>query len=213
VDVCEIERRNWQQSESRIGSAGSQSRRGQLKVNLGVAIFAFGLVGLAAWVLVASSPVAKASPSDTQLQCDQCHKVELQSHGALGQGNSACHACHANPDMSSLQLANGTELALANSAPLCAECHQARYDAWVTGTHGFAGYKSGMPVDSSGGATDCTTCHNPHEPRIALSGVTKPHPAPAPAPPDPPKDLLIMFGISLVVVAGGIAITIAGRAK
>ena len=166
---------------------------------------------LATLAMVQTSPVAKASPGDTQLACDSCHAVELQSHSALGAGNDACHACHANPNMNALQLASGTEVALANSAPLCAECHQARYNAWVSGTHGFPGFQSGKPVGATEPQTNCTTCHNPHQPRMVLTNITKPHPDPAPAPPAPPKDALMILGISLAVVAGALVVTLAGK--
>jgi len=173
------------------------------------------LMVLAGLSMVQISPVVKASPDggDTQLACDTCHSVELQSHSALGTGNKACHACHANPNMNALQLAGGTEVALANSVPLCAECHQARYSAWVSGTHGFPGFEAGKPVGASEPQTNCTTCHNPHQPRMVLTNITKPHPEPAPAPPAPPKDALMILGISLAVVGGALVVTLAGKGR
>ncbi len=173
------------------------------------------LMAIALLAMAETSPVAKASPggSDTQLACDTCHTVDLQSHSALGTGNDACRACHANPNMTALQLASGTEVALADSVPLCAECHQARYNAWVSGTHGFPGFQAGKPVGASEPQTTCTTCHDPHEPRVVLTSITKPHPAPAPAPPAPPKDALMMLGISLAVVAGALVVTLVGKGR
>ncbi len=182
--------------------------RGRWSLAVCMAIFA-SLAVLAIAYSVRTSSNVLASPSETQLDCSSCHTVGLQSHSALGQGNDACRACHANPNMQALQLANGTELALTNSPPLCGECHQARYAAWESGTHGFPGFKAGMPAGGDGSQTTCTTCHNPHQPSMVLANVTKPHPAPAPAPPAPPKDALIMLGISLAVIAVALVVTVA----
>ncbi len=185
-----------------------RKRRGHWSLAVCGAVFA-SLAVLAIAYILQTSPAVLASPSETQLDCSSCHSVNLQLHSALGQGNDACRACHANPNMQALQLANGTELALTNSPPLCGECHQARYAAWESGTHGFPGFKAGMPVGGSETQTTCTTCHNPHQPSMVLANITKPHPAPAPAPPSPPKDALIMLGISLAVIAVALVVTVA----
>ena len=205
-----------ERDSDRVGSdtldAGSQLVRRRchrlLSLALCLAVFAsFAILAIA--YAVQTSPKVLASPSETQLDCSSCHSVDLQSHSALGQGNDACRACHANPNMQALQLANGNELALTNSPPLCGECHQARYAAWESGTHGFPGFKAGTAVGGDGYQTTCTTCHNPHQPRMVLTNITKPHPAPAPAPPAPPKDALIMLGISLAVIAVALVVTVA----
>jgi hypothetical protein len=173
------------------------------------------LLAIAGLAMIQMSPAAKASPDggDAQMECDACHSVQLQSHSALGSGNGACHACHANPNMNSLQLASGVEVALADSVPLCAECHQARYNAWASGTHGFPGFQSGKPVGANEPQTNCTTCHNPHQPQMVLANITKLHPEPPPSPPAPPKDALMILGISLAVVAGGLVLTLVGKSR
>jgi hypothetical protein len=193
-------------------AAGLRSSQHKRQMAWSLALCSAVLACLAVLALVYSLQTSSnvlASPSETQLDCSSCHSVELQSHSALGHGNDACRACHANPNMQALQLANGTELTLTNSPPLCAECHQARYAAWEAGTHGFPGFKAGMPAGNDGSQTTCTACHNPHQPRVVLANITKPHPAAAPAPPAPPKDALIMLGISLAVVAVALVVTIA----
>ena len=200
-----------------MGISCGSSSVGRLRVKsfiICAGVFAV-LVTSGVVAMVQTSPVAKASPdaAETALACDTCHSVQLQSHSALGPGNDACHACHANPNMNYLQLASGTEVALANSVPLCAECHQTRYSAWVAGTHGFPGFKKGMPVGANEPQTTCTTCHNPHQPSIVLTSITKPHPQPAPAPPAPPKDALMILGISLTVVAAALVMTVVGRGR
>ena len=153
------------------------------------AILLFG-VGM----LLATATQANASPTN--------------SDGSLN-----CQACHSNPNFEILRLADGTKLALTDSAPLCAQCHQQRYQAWVSGTHGFPGFKEGSPAADASTKTSCTTCHNPHEPRIALEGITIPHPEPVAAPPALPIDLAMIFGISLLAVGGGFVLTLIGRGR
>jgi hypothetical protein len=157
---------------------------------------------------------AKAAPADgpAALDCVGCHSVRLGAHSKLGSGNQACEACHASADMKLLRLANGTGLPLSSSPLVCAQCHQSRYSAWETGTHGFPGFVGGKPVGAIDGGTTCTACHNAHEPRIAFD-FTKPHPEAVPPPPTPPRDLLFMLGITLAAVAAGVGYTLSGRGQ
>ena len=199
-------------SDQPIPETVASRRRWKLILG-GVVIVLIGL--FAAVGLISSGSVAKASPNEeAQLACDTCHTVRLGAHAALGaEENRACHSCHANPNMSALQLSSGVELALANSAPLCQQCHQQRYQEWVDGTHGFPGYEAGMLSGDPSTSTNCTTCHNPHEPRIILSNITLPHPDPVPAPPSPPKDPLIILGISVGILGIALVGTLWGRAR
>jgi hypothetical protein len=173
----------------------------------------FFLAALAVGVF--SSPaLVSAAITDGQvgLDCVGCHSVPLGAHSKLGSGNQGCQACHSSTDMLLLRLANGAGLPLVNSPLLCAQCHQSRYTAWVSGTHGFPGFREGMSPGSSDGATTCTACHDPHEPRIAFD-FTKAHPAAAPSPAPVPRDLVLMVGISLAVLGGAVAYTLSGRGR
>ena len=95
--------------------------------------------------------------------------------------------------MSQLRLANGTQVTLAEANQLCGQCHQARYNAWQEGTHGFPG------TTAEG---KCTDCHDPHQPQMAFLGITKPHPEPTPPSPSPPFDLMMIVIISVVFMTG-----------
>jgi hypothetical protein len=196
------------------GNAGSlAATRGHSWAQV-VWVLAVAAVLVATVVGVMSSSVAKAATADGQagLDCVGCHTVELEAHSKLGSGNQACQTCHASSDMTLLRLANGTALPLSESATVCAQCHPSRYDAWASGTHGFPGFVAGRPTTSADGATTCTACHDPHRPRLAFD-FTKPHPEAAPPPPAPPRDALLMLGITLAAIAGGIVYTVSGRGR
>ena len=169
-------------------------------------------VAVAAWV--AAYDVAKAASAEgpVGLDCVSCHNVTLEAHSKLGSGNQACQSCHASTDMTQLRLVNGTDVPLSSSPLLCAQCHQSRYDAWASGTHGFPGLIGGKPSGAVDGGTTCTACHNPHQPRIAFN-FTRPHPNSVAPPPAPPRDLLFILGISLAVVAVGLGYALSGRGQ
>ena len=57
--------------------------------------------------------------------------------------------------MTLLRLASGASLPLSASSLRCAQCHQSRYDAWVSGTHGFPAFVEGRPNGVADGATTC----------------------------------------------------------
>jgi hypothetical protein len=172
-----------------VGSPLHRGRRWSLLATVAalaaILLFAVG-------ILLVTGDAANASPTN--------------SDGSLN-----CKACHSNPNFEILRLADGTHLALTESAPLCAQCHPARYQAWASGTHGFPGFRSGSPASDPSTSTSCTTCHNPHEPRIALKDITKPHPEPVGAPPSAPTDLVMILGISLGVVGVGFALSLINR--
>jgi nitrate/TMAO reductase-like tetraheme cytochrome c subunit len=142
-------------------------------------------------MLPLAATVKAASEADHPQECLSCHSKTLEFHDKLGSGNNACLACHDNPDMKMLRLADKTLLPLADSTQLCGQCHQERYAAWQEGTHGFAGTVA---------AVKCTGCHDPHQPKITFVNITKPHPEPAPPPPAPPVNLVAIFAVSLAVM-------------
>jgi len=140
-----------------------------------------------------SAAVAADNASAALTQCLSCHQVKLESHDRLGLREEACWACHDKNEMTKLRLAGGSSISRANSSYLCGQCHQKRFKAWSEGTHGVPGTVAAVP---------CTECHNPHQPRIVLANITKPHPAPASAPPSPPVDALAIVGITVVLMTG-----------
>lgn len=153
-------------------------------------------------------PPSESEPS-AQLECLSCHPTTLEFHDKLGSGNKACWVCHDSSDMEMLRLVDGTLLSSANSPQLCQQCHQKRYEAWSEGTHGIPAWK-GVSVEIDGAQrVGCTSCHDPHQPQVALLGITKPHPLPAPPPPPSPVEPLIILGISLLLVMGvGIVVVV-----
>ncbi|MBI4283968.1 MAG: hypothetical protein HY663_05820 [Chloroflexi bacterium] len=148
------------------------------------------------------------SGSGAPLDCLSCHARILEGHDKLGEGSKACWACHYNREMGGihlgmLHLAGGeTRFSLSDYPQLCAQCHQERYADWLEGTHGMPSGEVGAVEVHGVQRVGCISCHDPHQPQIALLNITKPHPEPVPAPPPPPTQLLIMLGISLSVIVG-----------
>lgn len=134
--------------------------------------------------------------------CLSCHSKTLKGHDKLSSGNDACWLCHDSGDMKKLRLTDGSPLSLADSPKLCGQCHQERYGAWKEGTHGIPGTSD----------EKCTDCHDPHQPQIAFSNITKPHPEDQLSSSPPSFELLMMFGISLLLlIAGGIVVAMRGE--
>ena len=142
---------------------------------------------------VTATPAAADDESNQKLDCISCHPRTLTYHDKLGSGNQACWICHDSTDMMSLRLVNGTVLPQSESSQVCGQCHEKRYDAWQEGTHGVPGTTA---------AGKCSDCHDPHQPQIALLGITKPHPEPAPGAPEPSLDLVMIVIITLVSLTG-----------
>ncbi len=135
--------------------------------------------------------------------CLGCHTERLEFHDKLGAGNKACWACHDATDMKMLRLAAGTQLSSSESSELCGQCHQGRYRAWEEGTHGLPGMVA---------VARCVSCHDPHQPQIALLDITKPHPPPAPPPSPPTVELQVMLGtVLLLTIAVVIAVATRGE--
>ncbi|MDP2729469.1 MAG: c-type cytochrome [Dehalococcoidales bacterium] len=148
-----------------------------------------------------------------QLDCLSCHVRVLKGHDKLGEGSEACWACHVSTQMKTLHLAGGeTRLPLSDSPKLCAQCHQARYEAWERGTHGVPAWKEGEPAIVGADKVKCINCHEPHQPQIPLLNITKPHPPAQPPPAKPSALLLALLGISgVLVVAVGLAVVRRGE--
>ena len=104
--------------------------------------------------------------------CDTCHQgaagitspngfeghgIALESHDMLGDGVSACVACHDDPvgDPARLKVAGGgfVEIGGADASRVCYQCHSARYAEWEAGIHG-----RNQPGCMAAG------CHDPHTP-------------------------------------------------
>ncbi len=153
--------------------------------------------------LPATTVRADEHESEHPLECLSCHQKTLVFHDSLGPGNQACWTCHDNTNMANWRLSNGTLVPRSESTRLCGQCHQKRYKAWNEGTHGFPGTIA---------IGKCTDCHNPHQPQVALLGITQPHPAPAPLAPAPNYDL-VMIAIITVLFLTGLSIVLARQGK
>ncbi len=157
----------------------------------------------AGFLIIPLAPKVQADDgTDSSIEdCLSCHGRELQSHDKLGSGNKACWVCHDATDMNMLRLADGTILSRSDSGQLCAQCHQERYQAWKEGTHGIPGTVA---------TVNCTACHDPHKPQIALLNITKPHPGAQPPPYNPSVELQVMLG-TVIVLTIGVVIIVATR--
>ena len=163
------------------------------------------MVMVVAGLLIALQTVTinAADEPDAPLDCLSCHPRTLKSHDKLGTGNNACWVCHDSTDMKAFHLADGTRLSLSDSSQLCAQCHPGRYNAWKEGTHGTPGAVA---------TPECAYCHDPHQPRIALLDITRPHPPPAPSPSPPATALFVMLGTSLLLaIVVGVAVATKGE--
>ncbi|MDZ4247271.1 MAG: hypothetical protein U1D67_09155, partial [Dehalococcoidia bacterium] len=71
--------------------------------------------------------------------------------------------------------------------------------------HGNTGWEGGGVELAGEESKKCVDCHNPHNPRIALLDITKPHPSPkffsGFNPADIPPMPLALIGISLSILA------------
>ena len=173
--------------------------RPSFRVRLVTAIVIGG--GVAGFLMLSPALTVRADDGAASAieDCLSCHIRTLELHDKLGSGNQACWACHDSGDMGKLHLADGSQLALSESTRLCAQCHQGRYDSWSEGTHGIPGTVA---------AVECTACHDPHQPQIALLDITKPHPPAQPPPAPPTVALQVMFGtVVLLTIAVVVAVT------
>lgn len=168
----------------------------------GVVLLAIALAIMAGAAFFLLRPLAVMAEEGQPLQCLSCHNQVLRGHDKLGQGSQACWSCHLSTEMKTLHLASGqVRFPLSESPRLCAQCHQKRYDAWTSGTHGVPTWKPIDP-DMPGGEekTICARCHNPHRPQVVLANITLQHPEPVPPPPKIPADILWVVGGAFVTM-------------
>jgi hypothetical protein len=79
------------------------------------------------------------------IKCSDCHARVMERHQFP---TNPCTSCHSQ-DMSTITLKNGSTIPLEESGPLCAQCHNDIYNAWIEGKHGISEFK-------------CVECHDPH---------------------------------------------------
>ncbi|MDP2918616.1 MAG: cytochrome c3 family protein [Dehalococcoidia bacterium] len=150
------------------------------------------LLGIVFWLLLSQPRVVQGAEGQP-LDCVSCHKIELNFHDKLGTGDRACYVCHDSTDatMQNHRLVNDEIIKRSDSSQLCGQCHQARYNAWLEGTHGIPGTVA---------AVSCVTCHNPHQPQIAFQNITKPPTPQVHSAPPLPTDWMMIIGITVIVL-------------
>lgn len=155
-----------------------------------------------------------AAPDGEIQNCTACHNKVLRGHDQLGEGSEACRSCH-GIEMGTLHLASGeTMLPLSESVRLCSQCHQQRWGDWEDGTHGTPVPQVDKSEDGVAEKAGCISCHDPHQPQVVLTNMTRTHPAPAPPPPPPPSEVLAILGgivLLLGIAAGAVIRTRGGR--
>ena len=157
---------------------------------------AFGVFLAIGVFLAGQTSIARAqTEAKPPLDCLGCHPRQMQYHDKLGLGNKACWVCHDSTDMKILHLPDGDTLTLDDSAPLCGQCHSARYQAWLDGTHGVPS------TDPSTPKVQCSACHHQHAPQVVFTNITLPHPSPHPSPNQPSTGLLVLLGTASVLLA------------
>jgi hypothetical protein len=114
--------------------------------------------------------------SSENFPCSRCHadrqpvtnKKELQFHTEIKvqdhlEKDQRCLDCH-DPDAPDvLRLSDGTKVDFTTSYKLCRQCHRSIYKAWQLGVHGK---RTGNWDDQRIQYFPCTSCHNPHRPRL-----------------------------------------------
>jgi len=84
------------------------------------------------------------------------HEIVLEVHDTLGEGETACLACHDEPsrDPGKLILPDGSLVDITGDVSrVCQRCHFEKYSDWQIGVHG----KNESKCTSAG-------CHDPHTP-------------------------------------------------
>ncbi len=131
------------------------------------------------FLAVLQTAIVNAAPdSELPLDCLSCHTRVLRGHDTLGSGSEACWMCHDSITIGKLRLLDGTQLPLADSPPLCRQCHQTTYDAWNEAEHGVVAQQNGEPVVPGTKKLKCIDCHNPHSPKMGIKVLDRlPKPA------------------------------------
>lgn len=181
--------------------------------SVGTILIALGVAGL----IVSLPPDTAVAALPSMADCTTCHLAKdpipgitrpqlLKGHDKLGSGNQACVVCHDknNKHLGMLSLNNGNQISFKDSSQLCSQCHEKRYKAWQTGTHGVPAWKDGEIGFPGGTKKTCVDCHDPHSPQIVLLTLTKLHPEPTPPPPSSPPGLQLgVLGAALLIAIGG----------
>jgi hypothetical protein len=92
-----------------------------------------------------STIIFVTAQENENIDCTDCHSIEMKRHRIPVK---PCKACHSN-DMTTLTMNDGTVISWDESDPLCGQCHQQEYKAWLVGGHYMADY-------------ECIACHNAH---------------------------------------------------
>ena len=97
-------------------------------------------------------------PAERPGELQQFHRHMRLEHGEL-----TCSSCHDPDDRDFLRLANGEQVAFADTIELCGQCHGPQYRDYRHGSHGgMTGYwdlNRGPQVRNH-----CVNCHDPHAP-------------------------------------------------
>lgn len=153
------------------------------------------------------------------------HEIELEVHDILGEGSTACLACHDDPakDPGKLVLPDGSLVDITGDVSrVCQRCHFQKYREWEAGVHG-----RGEAKCSAAG------CHDPHTPswiyvaalppfqgtgiEVRAVGETQPFKPmaspPVPAPVYTPTWLSIAAAVGAAVVLALVGFLVVGRPK
>lgn len=151
------------------------------------------------------------------------HRIELEAHDILGEGDEACLACHDDPKRNPgmLKLADGSLIEITgNVSRVCQRCHFEKYREFEAGVHG----KRETKCSAAG-------CHDPHTPSwiyveallpfqgtgvevraVGLREPFKPMAAPpVPAPVVTPLWLKVVAALGSVVSLALVGVIIRGR--
>ena len=120
--------------------------------------------------------VATRTDHMVRYPCSECHSVPLatmrspdstkkRAHWEVEidhapEGVMNCQTCHADNDMDSLATLESAPVAFNAAYQICGQCHSTQLKEWVWGAHGkrIGGWAPPRV------ATNCTGCHNPHDP-------------------------------------------------
>lgn len=90
------------------------------------------------------------------------HGDVVLNHGMDG-NKLSCIDCHHTKDRDALEDKKGNKIDFDHSYQLCGQCHFRQKRDWLGGAHGKrVEHWAGERV-----VYNCTTCHNPHNPRFA----------------------------------------------
>lgn len=115
------------------------------------------------------------APDLAQYPCASCHSSEEVTVGGARdttqvhhdikpahprETGADCSTCHSQTDVSRLRLEPDGTASLDHAYRLCARCHQPQVTWWANGAHGkrLVAWRGRRVV------TNCTDCHDPHQP-------------------------------------------------